>query len=137
MRTLLQKIIATTLVAAFVVAAGVSASTSYASNSSPGDKVFEGFKATTGPDACKNNAAGQNSCSLTDNIQIIVNVLLFVIGAVAVVMIIIGGIRYVTSDGDSSRITSAKNTILYSVIGLIIALLAFALVNFIINQFVN
>lgn len=68
-------------------------------------------------------------------IKDITNVLLFIIGAVAVIMIIIGGIRYTTSNGDSSQVTAAKNTILYGVIGVIIALLAFAIVNFVIGAF--
>lgn len=73
--------------------------------------------------------------SLQERIQQIVNVLLFIIGAVAVIMIVVGGIRYVVSNGDSSQITSAKNTILYAVIGLVVAILAYAIVNFVINQF--
>lgn len=68
-------------------------------------------------------------------IQDVVNVLLYVIGAVAVIMIVIGGIRYTTSNGDSSQITSAKNTILYAVVGLVIAMLAYAIVNFVVNAF--
>lgn len=69
--------------------------------------------------------------------QTITNVLLFVIGAVSVVMLIIGGIRYTVSQGDSSAVQSAKNTILYAVIGLIVAIIAFAAVNFVIGQFVK
>lgn len=66
---------------------------------------------------------------------IIVNVLLFLIGAVSVIMLIIGGIRYTISNGDQGAITSAKNTILYAVIGLIVAILAYAIVGFITGQF--
>lgn len=62
-------------------------------------------------------------------------VLLFVIGAVSVIMLIIGGIRYTISQGDSSAVTSAKNTILYSIIGLVVAILAYAAVNFVIGSF--
>lgn len=65
----------------------------------------------------------------------ITNVLLFIIGAVAVIMIVIGGMRYVLSGGDSSQITSAKNTILYAIIGIIVAILAYAAVNFVIGSF--
>ncbi len=65
----------------------------------------------------------------------ITNVLLFIIGAVSVIMLIIGGIRYVVSGGDSSAVTSAKNTILYAVVGIIVALLAYALVNFVLTSF--
>jgi hypothetical protein len=65
----------------------------------------------------------------------ITNVLLFVIGAISVIMLIIGGIRYVVSGGDSSAVTSAKNTILYAIVGIVVAILAYALVNFVISSF--
>lgn len=65
----------------------------------------------------------------------VTNVLLFIIGAIAVIMLIIGGIRYVVSGGDSSAITSAKNTILYAVVGIVVAILAYAVVNFVIGSF--
>lgn len=65
----------------------------------------------------------------------ITNVLLFIIGAISVIMLIIGGIRYTVSNGDAAAVTSAKNTILYAVIGIVIAILAYALVNFVIGSF--
>lgn len=68
--------------------------------------------------------------------QTITNVLLFIIGAVSVIMLIIGGVRYTVSQGDSAAVTSAKNTILYAIIGLIVAILAYAVVNFVIVQFI-
>ena len=61
-------------------------------------------------------------------------VLLFVIGAISVIMLIIGGIRYTISQGDSSQVTSAKNTILYSIVGLVVAILAYAAVDFVIGS---
>ena len=64
----------------------------------------------------------------------IVNVLLFIIGAVSVVMLIYGGIRYTTSGGNANSVTAAKNTIMYAIIGLIIAIFAFAIVNFVVDQ---
>lgn len=67
----------------------------------------------------------------------ITNVLLFIIGAIAVIMLIIGGIRYVTSGGDSAAVTSAKNTILYAVVGIVVAILAYAVVNFVITSFTD
>lgn len=83
------------------------------------------------------DAAGDDGVTIETRIQTIVNILLFVLGAIAVIMIIIGGIRYTTSNGDSSAITSAKNTILYAVVGLVVAILAFAIVNFVINSFIK
>lgn len=72
---------------------------------------------------------------LASVIKLITNVLMFIIGAVAVIMVIIGGFQYVTSQGDSSKTTTAKNTILYAVIGLIVALLAYAIVQFVVDRF--
>lgn len=65
----------------------------------------------------------------------VTNVLIFIIGAIAVLMIIIGGMRYVLSAGDQSATTSAKNTILYAVIGLVVAFMAYAIVNFVFSAF--
>ncbi len=67
--------------------------------------------------------------------QTITDVLLFVIGAVAVIMLIVGGIRYTVSGGDSNAITSAKNTILYAIVGIIVAILAYAVVHWVIGSF--
>ena len=61
----------------------------------------------------------------------VVNVLLFIIGAISVIMLIWGGIRYTTSAGNSNNVTAAKNTIMYAIIGLISASLAFAIVNWV------
>jgi hypothetical protein len=66
----------------------------------------------------------------------IVNVLLFVIGAVAVIMLIIGGIRYTLSGGKDSEVSAAKNTILYAIIGIVVAFLAYAVVNFVLGRLV-
>lgn len=64
------------------------------------------------------------------------SVLLFIVGAIAVIMIIIGGLRYVISGGDASQVQSAKNTILYALVGIIVAILAYAVVNFVVGSFV-
>lgn len=69
--------------------------------------------------------------------QTVTNVLLFLIGAVAVIMLIIGGIRYTTSNGDQGAVTSAKNTILYAIVGIVVAILAYAVVGFVTTQFAS
>jgi len=58
----------------------------------------------------------------------------FIIGAVAVLMIVIGGLRYVTSNGEPAQLTSAKNTILYAAVGLVLAVMANAIVNFVLTN---
>ena len=65
----------------------------------------------------------------------ITNVLLFLIGAISVIMLIVGGIRYVVSGGDSSAVQNAKNTILYAIVGIVVAILAYAVVNFVVSSF--
>ncbi len=61
----------------------------------------------------------------------IINIMLFVIGILCVIMIIWGGIRYTISNGASDKVKDAKNTILYAVVGLVIAIIAYALVNWV------
>jgi len=61
----------------------------------------------------------------------VINIMLFVIGILCVIMIIFGGIRYTTSTGDKTKVDAAKNTIIYAVVGLIVAIVAWALVNWV------
>lgn len=82
-----------------------------------------------------NGAGGGGAVPLRDRLKDIVNVLLFILGAIAVIMIVVGGIRYTLSGGDSSQTKAAKDTVLYSVVGLIVAILAYAIVNFVLNSF--
>jgi len=93
---------------------------------------------TKGPSqgaACAKPATGASNLFGQGGIFItLTNILLFVIGAIAVVMLIIGGVRYVVSNGDQNAVTGAKNTILYAIIGIIVAFLAYAAVNFVTAQ---
>ena len=63
----------------------------------------------------------------------ITNTILYVVGAISVLMLIWGGLRYIISGGDNKKVTDAKNTILYALLGLIIAFFAYAIVNFVLN----
>ena len=71
---------------------------------------------------------------LNNLIKNVVNILSMIVGIVAVVMIIIGGFKYVTSGGDSGSITSAKHTIIYAIVGLIIVALAQVIVRFVLSK---
>lgn len=64
----------------------------------------------------------------------IINILLFIIGAISVIMIIIGGLRYVLSGGDANSIKAGKDSVLYAIIGLVVALMAYAIVNFVLDS---
>lgn len=91
----------------------------------PTDEIRQGVK----------DVGGGTAPTLQVRFKDITNIILYIMGAVAVIMIIIGGFRYVTAGGDSGSVTAAKNTILYAVIGLIVALLAYAIVNFVVDSF--
>ena len=66
----------------------------------------------------------------------ITNIMFFIIGAVSVIMLIYGGIRYTTSGGNANSVTAAKNTIIYSIVGLVVAILAYSIVSFVVNSLV-
>jgi uncharacterized membrane protein YidH (DUF202 family) len=70
-------------------------------------------------------------------IRTVINVLSVIIGAIAVVMIIIAGFRYITSGGKQESVTGAKNTILYAIVGLVIVALAQIIVHFVLNNTTN
>jgi hypothetical protein len=64
------------------------------------------------------------------------NGMLFLVGAISVIMVVIGGFRYVVSGGNTANVAAAKNTILYAVVGLVVAMLAYAIINFVIGSFI-
>lgn len=90
------------------------------------------------PDAQEGiNAAQGNlqTTSLTDSVANVTNIMITIIGIISVIMLIIGGFRYVLSGGDQKGTTAAKDTILYAIIGVVVALLSYSIMNFVINQF--
>lgn len=92
--------------------------------------VFSGCTADSNAAVCK--STGDDA---TKSIQNVINILLYILGIIAVIMIIIGGIRYALSGGDSGSTKSAKDTILYSVIGLVVAILSYSIINLVIDRF--
>ena len=117
MRRILKNIICGLALSTVLVAAPVAVESASA-------QVQDGLNMT--------KTADTQNTSVDTLIRNVINILLWAIGIVSVIMIIIGGFRYVTSNGDSSQVTAAKNTIMYSVIGLIIAIFAYAIVNFVV-----
>ncbi len=82
--------------------------------------------------------AGLPSCSggadVNKVLTGVINVLSAIIGVVAVIMIIISGLRYITSGGDGQKVASAKNTLIYSLVGLVIVALAQLIVHFVLGK---
>jgi hypothetical protein len=79
-------------------------------------------------------AGTEATTSINNIVHTIVNLLSAVVGIVAVIMIIVGGFRYITSGGNDTSVTAAKNTILYAVIGLVVVALAQLLVRFTLSK---
>ena len=146
MKTLLKKTITGLLAIPLLALAGVTvlSAPAYAGNANgntPDGDCGTNVNIVEGVD-CAKGAKTQQTLFEEDAdgnslFKTITNVLLFLIGAVSVIMLIVGGLRYVLSNGDSTAVTNAKNTILYAVIGIIVALLAYAIVNFVISSFIN
>ncbi len=89
-------------------------------------------------DSCEGNkgvVCSSKNDDASSLINVVINMAFYVLGMIAAVMIVVGGIRYATSQGDASAIKSAKDTILYSVIGLVVAILSFVIVNFVLSYF--
>lgn len=75
-----------------------------------------------------------NDSQLTTMATNIINTALMIVGVLAVAMIIFSGISYVTSAGDKAKTTKAKNTLIYSIVGLVVAISAYAIVNFVLSK---
>lgn len=80
-----------------------------------------------------NNVNPGAETDLNKMLSLIFNVVFGIIGVVAVAFIILGGVNYTISQGDAAKVQKAKSTILYGVIGLVVVLLAFAIVNFVLS----
>ena len=96
-------------------------------------------------DACTglnqlNNGGNSTDCtkvtgtSVNDILVAVVNILSIIVGFAAVVMIIVGGLKFITANGDSSGIASARSTIIYAIVGLVIVAIAQVLVHFVLNK---
>lgn len=87
---------------------------------------------TTNAQACAQN--GSENTGLNNIISLVINVFSVVVGFIAIIMIIYGGFKYITSGGDSGNVTAAKNTIMYALIGLVIVALAQLIVRFVLGK---
>lgn len=80
---------------------------------------------------------GDPESTVNDIIATVINIFSIVVGVVSVIMIIIGGLKYITSGGDSGNVSGAKNTILYAIVGLVVVALAQIIVRFVLTNVSN
>ncbi len=121
------------MLAALIVPAAFSISASAQDPNVPLDPVCTGAAASS--PVCASKDQSENPLTGPDGIITnTVRIISFMVGVAAVFMVILGGLKYVTSNGDSNSTASAKNTILYAVIGIIVFLLSQAIVIFVISK---
>lgn len=132
-------IVSSVFMLSLVPGIAVSSTASAANCGNIGSSIADGANA-----AVPNNGGGNiTDCSpgtggatseIGELAQNIVDIFSYVVGAIAIIMIIYGGFRYITSGGDSNSVGNAKNTLIYAVVGLIIVALAQIIVRFVLNQ---
>lgn len=98
------------------------------------EAVCDGSGAASGETTkCQGATLSGSSGGIKRLAETIVNIFSIIIGAIAIIMLLYGGLRYITSGGDSGRVGNAKNTLLYAIIGLVIVALAQIIVNFVLS----
>lgn len=95
------------------------------------------FKFETGSQSKSKCADPEAETRVNSLITTVINIFSVIVGIVAVIMIVYGGFKYITSGGDSGNITGAKNTILFAIVGLIIVALAQIIVRFVLYRAVS
>jgi hypothetical protein len=128
-------IIALALVAGLLAPAAIlitSPAPAYADAFSSSNAKGQACSGISGAEAAGNcTTAGK---SIDDIIRTIINFMSALIGTVAVVMVIVGGFKYITSGGDASKVGAAKSTLTYAVIGLVIVAMAQFIVQFVLKE---
>lgn len=100
----------------------------------PAQQSCEALKLQDSKVDCTQSSSVTESKPVSKLLNSVINILSIVVGAVSVIMIIIGGFRYIISGGDSAGVTAGKNTILYAVVGLVVVLFAQVIVRFVLTQ---
>ena len=93
------------------------------------------FTLTGGVNSAKGDGVNENTADPQALVKQFVNIFLFAVGALSVIMLIWGGIRYTTSAGDAAKTKSAQTALTYSIVGLIVAVLAWVIVRMVLKQF--
>lgn len=125
----IKKITLLSLVA-FVFTGSILATTAYAA---PVDDACEGISQFDPATVCDGTDDAAAKEGVSNIIKRVINIMSIVVGAVSVLMIIIGGVRYVVSAGDSNGVQGAKNTILYALVGLVVVLFSQIIARFVLS----
>ena len=127
-----MKILQTILMTLSLIALfGFIAPPAMAANDEAKEKACTAIGGTYDAGVC---STGGSMSSPQDIVSAVIQIFAWVVGAISVIMLIFAGLKYVTSGGDSNKIASAKNTIIYAVIGLILVVLSTVIVNFVLKK---
>lgn len=113
------------LLASGVLAAAVMVPAAYA---------IDLFPACTNIENVVCEASGEGGDKVDTIVTRITNLLMWALGIVSVIMLVIGGFKFTTSGGSPEQVKSAKNTIMYAIIGIVVAIVAWAVVDFVVKQ---
>lgn len=157
----IKMLIAATLIAAGSLFTGTAPAMAFSASDCKKGTMYYDYQYTTDKDGNKVNTSDEQKAKLTkpkgiddpneiktladcnlaatdydlmDKSTTIINVIVGAVGVIAVAVIVIGGIFYTTSAGDAAKAKKGQNAILYGIVGLIIAILAFAIVNFVLKN---
>lgn len=129
----LQSLFATVGISALLVVPVLAVTSSAVSAQNVSPELCKGINFTSGEDS-EDCGEGDADESVRNIVQTIIDVFSIVVGAVSVIMIIIGGLRYITSSGEPGNVQAAKNTILYAIVGLVIVIFAQTIVRFVVDR---
>lgn len=121
------------LVGALFVGSTVLAPVAYAAEACNSAQGIKGAKGCTRGEGTPEHFVDEDN----GIVNIIINTMLFIVGVLSVIMIIYGGILYTTAHGDKNQVDKAKNTLIYAIVGLIVAIIAYALVNWVTKIFMD
>lgn len=111
--------------------AALIAAPAYAQSANIDGNLCAGANLDVNDKSCNEAATGTTVNTIISDV---INIFSLVVGVVSVIMIIIGGLKYITSGGDSGNVTGAKNTILYAIVGLVVVALAQVIVRFVLTR---
>lgn len=75
-----------------------------------------------------------DSAALSDRIEIVLQIVFVTMGAISILVLAIAGLQYVLSNGDPQKTARAKDTIIYAVVGLVVAIMSFTIVTFVLGR---
>ena len=135
MKKYIKQIVTTLALATLMLVPALVTTTAFAADADIDASLCKGaslsLSAGESGDCDQNGSAARGLDQIITNV---VNIFSVVVGVVAVIMIIYGGFRYITSGGDSGNVTNAKNTILYALVGLVIVALSQFIVKFVLSK---